>query len=65
MTYKGNVSGTEQNQWTEGFKYNYTVEINGSTIDQDLEEQIIQFKVVEVDEWTDTPETPVTPEENV
>lgn len=65
LTYKGNVSGTEQNQWTEGFKYNYTVEINGSTIDQDLEEQIIQFKVVEVDEWTDTPETPVTPEENV
>ena len=64
LAYNGNVSGTKQNQWTEGFKYNYTVEINGKTIDPTLEKQIIQFKVKAVDGWDSATETPVTPEAN-
>ena len=66
-TYKGDVSGTVQNQWTEGFKYNYTVEINGSTIDPELKEQVIEFKVIDVDEWADASNSDVprkTPESN-
>ena len=62
LTYKGDVSGTVQNQWTEGFKYNYTVEINGSTIDPELKEQVIEFKVIDVDEWADASNSDVTPE---
>lgn len=64
LAYSGTTTGTEANKWTEGFKYNYTVEINGSTIDPDLEEQIIQFKVVKVDEWTEADTTEVKPKEN-
>lgn len=62
LAYKGDVSGTVQNQWTEGFKYNYTVEINGSTIDPELKEQVIEFKVIDVDKWADTSNSDVTPE---
>ena len=62
MAYKGDVSGTVQNQRTEGFKYNYTVEINGSTIDPELKEQVIEFKVIDVDEWADASNSDVTPE---
>lgn len=64
LAYSGTTTGTETNKWTEGFKYNYTVEINGSMIDPDLEEQIIQFKVVKVDEWTEAGTTEVKREEN-
>ena len=64
LAYNGSVSGTEQNQWTEGFKYNYTVEINGKTIDPDLKKQVIEFEVDAVKGWTDATETLVTPEEN-
>lgn len=64
LAYSGTTIGTEANKWTEGFKYNYTVEINGSTINPDLKEQIIQFKVVKVDEWTEADTTEVKPEEN-
>lgn len=62
LAYKGNVSGTVQNQWTEGFKYNYTVEINGTMIKPELKEQVIEFKVIDVNEWTDTSNSDVTPE---
>lgn len=64
LAYNGNVSGTVQNQWTEGFRYNYTVEINGTMIKPELEEQVIEFKVIDVDEWTDASNSAVTPEEN-
>lgn len=64
LVYKGDVSGTVQNQWTEGFKYNYTVEINGTMIKPELKEQVIEFKVIDVDEWTDASKSEVTPEEN-
>lgn len=63
LAYNGEVSGTVQNQWTEGFKYNYTVEINGSKIDPNLEQQEIKFKVEAVEGWTDATQTPVTPNE--
>ena len=43
-------------------KYNYTVEINGSTIDPELKEQVIEFKVIDVDEWADASNSDVTPE---
>lgn len=64
LNYQGETANTEKGKWTPGFKYNYTVEINGSTIDPDLERQVIEFKVDAVEGWTDTGETPVTPEDN-
>lgn len=63
LAYSGTTEGTKQNEWTPGFKYNYTVEINGSTVQPDLGKQIIKFKVVDVDEWTGADETPVTPQD--
>ncbi len=64
LKYTGNATGTEQNEWTQGFKYNYTVTINGSTVNPDLESQKIQFEVEVVNEWDSATETPVTPKEN-
>ena len=61
LSYQGDKEGTEKGEWTPGFKYNYTVEINGSTIDPDLEQQEIKFKVSAVDEWENTDDTTVTP----
>lgn len=63
LAYRGTIEGTKQNEWTSGFKYNYMVEINGSTVQPDLGKQVIKFKVVDVDEWTEADETPVTPQE--
>lgn len=63
LTYSGTIEGTKQNEWTPGFKYNYTVEINGSTVKPDLGKQVIEFKVVDVDEWTEAGETSVTPQD--
>lgn len=63
LAYSGTIEGTKQNEWTPGFKYNYTVEINGSTVKPDLGKQVIEFKVVDVDEWTEAGETPVTPQD--
>ncbi len=63
LTYSGDTEGTEENEWTPGFKYNYTVEINGSTVNPDLDKQVIEFKVSAVEGWTDATDTTVTPEE--
>lgn len=63
LAHSGTIEGSKQNEWTSGFKYNYTVEINGSTVKPDLKEQIIEFKVIDVDEWMNASNTPVTPEE--
>ncbi|MCE9042441.1 fimbrillin family protein [Parabacteroides distasonis] len=63
LAYSGTTEGTKQNEWTPGFKYNYTVEINGSTVQPDLGKQVIKFKVVDVDEWTGADETQVTPQD--
>ena len=63
LTYSGDTEGTEENEWTPGFKYNYTVEINGSTVNPDLDKQVIEFKVSAVEGWTDATDTAVTPEE--
>lgn len=63
LAYSGTTEGTTQNEWTPGFKYNYTVEINGSTVQPDLGKQVIEFKVVDVDEWTEAGETSVKPQD--
>lgn len=65
LAYTGTTEGTTQNKWTPGFRYNYTVTINGSTVKPDLKDQIIEFKVDAVKGWVDTsnPEE-VQPEEN-
>ena len=65
LAYTGTTEGTKQHEWTPGFRYNYTVTINGSTVKPDLKDQIIKFKVDAVKGWVDTsnPEE-VQPEEN-
>lgn len=63
LNYQGETENTIKGQWTPGFKYNYTVEINGSKIDPDLEQQEIEFKVDAVKDWTDANQTTVTPKE--
>lgn len=63
LNYQGDYEGTENGEWTPGFKYNYKVTINGSIVKPDLKEQIIEFKVSAVDGWTDASDTVVTPEE--
>lgn len=63
LNYQGETENIIKGQWTPGFKYNYTVEINGSKIDPDLEQQEIEFKVDAVKDWTDADQTTVTPEE--
>lgn len=63
LNYQGETENTKKGEWTPGFKYNYTVEINGSKIDPDLEQQVIKFKVDAVEGWTDADSTPVTPNE--
>lgn len=63
LNYQGETENTIKGQWTPGFKYNYTVEINGSKIDPNLEQQEIKFKVEAVEGWTDATQTPVTPNE--
>ena len=37
--------------------------IAGSKIDPDLKQQVIEFKVDAVEDWTDVDQTPVTPNE--
>lgn len=39
LKYSGDKEGTKEDEWTPGFKYNYTVTINGSTINPDLGKQ--------------------------
>lgn len=64
LSYQGDQEGTEKGKWTPGFKYNYTVTINGSTVDPSLDKQVIEFEVDAMKGWTDVTETPVTPKEN-
>lgn len=59
LNYQGDYEGTETGEWTPGFKYNYTVTINGSIVDPDLKEQIIEFEVDVVDGWTDAANTDI------
>lgn len=62
---KGEVTGTENNKWTPGFRYNYTAEINGSDIDDGDPSQLkeITFTVKEVAPWEDGNENATTPSE--
>lgn len=59
LNYQGDTDGTNTGEWTPGFKYNYTVEINGSTVKPDLEEQIIEFTVQAVEGWRDAADTDI------
>ena len=60
LAYNGDVEGTTANTWTPGFRYNYTVEINASTINPEMEEQIIEFTVSAIDDWTDATNSDMT-----
>ncbi|MCS2930663.1 fimbrillin family protein [Bacteroides ovatus] len=59
LNYQGDTEGTNAGEWTPGFKYNYTVEINGSVVNPDLEEQIIEFTVQAVEGWKDAANTDI------
>lgn len=61
VAYNGDKEGTEANKWTPRFRYNYTTELNIDDIDEDKEEQKIQFSVTAIDEWDDATDTPITP----
>lgn len=59
LNYQGDTEGTNAGEWTPGFKYNYTVEINGSIVKPDLKEQIIEFTVQAVKGWKDAANTDI------
>lgn len=42
----------QDSKWTTGFKYNYTVELNASTIDPDNTKEI-KFNVTNIEPWQD------------
>lgn len=52
----GSVSGTIENTWTPGYRYNYIATINADQIDETLETKKINF-TVSVDTWKDANET--------
>ena len=52
----GSVSGTTENTWTPGYRYNYIATINADQIDETLETKKINFTAT-VDEWKDANET--------
>ena len=56
LAYAGDAEGTETNKWTPGFKYNYTATVNGSTINENLDKQVIKFAVTAVEGWKDATE---------
>lgn len=59
LAYSGDAAGTKANEWTPGFKYNYVATINGSTIDPELEQQVIKFTVESVTPWDDATDTTI------
>lgn len=62
LKYTGSTSGTTANEWTAGFRYNYTAEVNADNIkdDQKPEElHSIEFEAT-VSDWGDAALTPVT-----
>lgn len=61
-----NIAGTsDANTWMPGYRYNYTVTINGYDIDPDLENQKIEF-TPSVSPWNDaTSDQPVKPQQPV
>lgn len=60
LAYVGDAEGTDANEWTPGFKYNYTATVNGSTINPDLDKNVIKFTVTEVKPWDDATGTDIT-----
>lgn len=65
-TFKGSLSYTGTGSsattaWAPGYMYNYTVEINGSTIDPTLNQKVIKFNVDAVEGWEDDGNQDVTP----
>ena len=49
-------------EWQPGYRYNYTADINASTINPDLEKNVIKFTVKAVDEWDDASDIETKPE---
>lgn len=64
LKYTGSISGTTANEWTAGFRYNYTAEVNADDIkdDQKPEEELhsIEFEAT-VSDWGDAASTTVIP----
>lgn len=56
----GTASGTQENTWTPGYRYNYTATINADDIQSDLNE--IEFTPT-VERWEDANDTPANPSE--
>lgn len=57
------TDGSSSSAWQPGYRYNYTAEINASTIDPNLEQQIIEFTVTKIEDWKDNkPDTTLDPQ---
>ena len=52
----GSFSGTTENTWTPGYRYNYIATINADQIDETLETKKINFEAT-VEEWKDANKT--------
>lgn len=60
--FKGSLAyGETVKEWQPGYAYNYTLEIDGELMDQD-ENEIIEFKVVDVTGWVEANDE-IVPEE--
>ena len=63
LNYDGAIQDTEKGNWTPGFRYNYTVEVNADDIDDEGKLTKIDFKVTDVDTWESTGDTSITPQQ--
>lgn len=63
LKYTGSISGTTANEWTAGFRYNYTAEVNADNIKDDQKPETlypIEFNAT-VSGWGDAASTTVIP----
>lgn len=63
LKYTGSTSGTTANEWTAGFRYNYTAEVNADDIEDDQKPETlhpIEFNAT-VSGWGDAASTTVIP----
>ena len=63
LKYTGSTSGTTANEWTAGFRYNYTAEVNADDIKDDQKPETlypIEFNAT-VSGWGDAASTTVIP----
>lgn len=66
LAYSNTASSATDNEWTEGYRYNYQVEINGEDMhepdDPDAKGQVIKFNVESTGDWTDADNQTITPD---